>query len=209
MEKHKPVRQIDEAARRIAAERYGLDESLHVPIAAVSEDAVAAYVGEIVGRPCGNGSGKALLVHAYELPPLDPAFPIWAVPGSEILRRRLQLWVHVAYTRYRRAYRLAFPDEAIEGLVISHAMNRRVAVLRGFELVRVTVTSRSANSSSAFSEGWGVALHSDPVQREANRRRGVSVAYADLTELMLMLDMKLGGGVMEAVNEGGKLVKRP
>lgn len=89
--------------------------------------------------------------------------------------------------------------------MISHGMNRRVPALRGFGFVRVTVTSRSANSSSAFSEGWGVALHSDPVQREANRRRGLSIAYADPTELMLMLDMKLGGGVTDAVNEGCRL----
>jgi len=202
------VRQIDEAARRIAGERYGLAECLHVPIAAASEEAVAAYVGEIVGRPCGPRSGKALLVRTYDPPPLDLAFPIWALEGSEVFHRRLQLWVHVDYSGYRRAYRRAFPDEDIAGSVISHTMNRRIAPLRGFEFVRVTVTSRGANSSSAFSEGWGFDLHNDPVQREANRRRGVSIAYADLTELMLMLDMKLGGGVMDAVNEGGKLVKR-
>jgi hypothetical protein len=41
----------------------------------------------------------------------------------------------------------------------------------------------------------------------ANRRRGAFIEYADITDLMLMLDMKLGGGVMDAVNEGQKLVR--
>ncbi len=41
----------------------------------------------------------------------------------------------------------------------------------------------------------------------ANKRRGAFIKYADLTELMLMMDMKLGGGVMDSVNEGQKLVR--
>jgi hypothetical protein len=86
-------------------------------------------------------------------------------------------------------------------------MNRRIAALKGFEFVRITPTSRAANSSSAFAEGWGVGLHAEPYQAEANRRRGNLVEYADITDLMLLLDMKLGGGVMDAVNEGRKLVR--
>lgn len=86
-------------------------------------------------------------------------------------------------------------------------MNRRVAALKGFRFVRLTPTSRAANSRSAFSEGWGVELHSDPAQMAANRRRGAFLQYADLTELMLMLDMRLGGGVMDAVNEGRRLIR--
>ena len=113
----------------------------------------------------------------------------------------LQVWVDVAYTRYRRAYQVAFPDEVLGNRIVSHTMNRRVAVLKGFQFVRLTPTSRAANSSSAFSEGWGVALHSTPEQRAANRRRGAFIQYADLTELMLMLNMRLGGGVMDAVTE--------
>jgi hypothetical protein len=42
---------------------------------------------------------------------------------------------------------------------------------------------------------------------EANRRRGASIAHAGLTELMLMLDLSLGGGVMDAVNEGQRLIR--
>jgi hypothetical protein len=113
----------------------------------------------------------------------------------------------VTYTRYRQAYCSAFPEDAIGDKVISHAMNRRVAALKGFQYVRITPTSRSANSSSRFSEDWGVAFHSASPQTAAERRRGAFIQYADLTELMLMLDMNLGGGLMDAVNEGQKLVR--
>ena len=198
---------IDEIAREVAVTRYGLAACLHVPITAVDEAAITTYVGD-VQRVLGRGSARrALLVQARPPPPRDPCFPIWDVEGCHILHQPLQVWVDVAYSRYRPAYRAAFPDEDLGDRILSHTMNRRVAALKGFRFVRLTPTSRAANSSSAFSEGWGVTLHSDPAQMAANRRRGAFIQYADLTELMLMLDMRLGGGVMEAVNAGQRLIR--
>jgi hypothetical protein len=198
---------IDEIAREVAIRRYGLAECLHVPIAAVDEAAITTYVGD-VQRVLGRGSvRRALLVQARPPSPRDPSFPIWDVEGCHILHQPLQVWVDVEYSRYRPAYRAAFPDEDLGDRILSHTMNRRVAALKGFRFVRLTPTSRAANSSSAFSEGWGVTLHSDPEQMAANQRRGAFIQYADLTELMLMLDMRLGGGVMEAVNVGQRLIR--
>ena len=198
---------IDEIARDRALHRSGIPECLHVPIAAVDEAAIGTYVGEIRQTLSGRGLRRAFLVHAHPSPPIDPCYPIWDEPGSAIFHRPLQIWVHVGFTRYRQAYRRAFPDEPLGDAVLSHAMNRRMAALKGFDFVRITPTSRGANSSSVLVEGWGVALHSDPYQMDANRRRGVFVEYADLTDLMLILDMKLGGGVMDTVNEGQKLIR--
>ena len=198
---------IDEIARDQVLHRYGIPECLHVPIAAVDEAAIINYVGEIRQTLSGGGHRKAFLVQAQPPPLVDHRYPIWDEPGSAIFHQPLQVWVHVGFTRYRQAYRRAFPDERLEDKVLSHALNRQVAVLKGFEFVRITPTSRGANSSSAFAEGWAKSLHIQPSQMEANRRRGVFIQYADLTDLMLMLDMKLGGGVMDAVNEGQKLVR--
>jgi hypothetical protein len=197
---------IDEIASARAL-NYGIPRSLHVPIAAVDEGAITSYVGEILQTLSGNGQRRAFLVKTYTAPFVDAELPIWDIPASAMFFHPLQVWVHVDYGRYRHAYRRAFPNENIAGVVLSHAVNRRVAPLMGFEFVRITPTSRSANSSSAFSEEWGVALHSEPSQMAANRKRGAFVQYADLTALMLMMDMKLGGGVMNAVNEGQKLIR--
>ena len=41
-----------------------------------------------------------------------------------------------------------------------------------------------------------------------NKPVTVYIQYGDLCDLMLMLDLRLGGGVMDAVNEGQKLVER-
>jgi len=116
--------------------------------------------------------------------------------------------VHVGFSRYRGAYRRAFSDEAIADKVLSHAMNRRTAAIKGFNYVRITPVSRGGNSSSGFSEQWGVTLHGSPGQVAARRTRPPFIQYGDLSDLMLMLDLRLGGGVMDAVNEGQRLVER-
>ena len=198
---------IDKAAREVALTRWALPECLHVPIAAVDEAAITAYIGEIEAVLAGGSPRKALLVRIKEPPSIDTQLPIWEIPGSKVLHERRQVWVHIGYTRYRRAYRTAFPNQPIDGQILSHALNRRTAALMGFSYVRITPNSRGCNSSSAFSEQWGVALHATPEQVAANRRRGAFIHYADLAALMVMLDMKVGGGVMDAVNEGQKLVR--
>lgn len=188
-------------------ERYGIPDCLRVPIAAVDEAAIEIYVGPIVRTLSGNGHRKAFLVEAHAPLPIDPALPIWESPGAAMLHQPLQVWVHRDYGRYRRAYQRAYPESDLSGLVLSHAMNRRLAAVKGFEFVRLTPTSRAANSSSAFSEEWAIDRHSVDAQIERNRLLGLFVQYADLTDLMLMLDMRLGGGVMDAVNEGQKLIR--
>jgi hypothetical protein len=198
---------VDHAAREIALRRWALPDCLHVPIAAADQRAIATYIGDIE-RVLAHGSPpKAFLVKIKEPPPIDPRLPIWDLAASRVFHSRRQAWVHIAYTRYRHAYRKAFPAEPIDGKVLSHAMNRRVAALKRFSYVRITIASRPCNSSSAFSENWGAALHAMPEQIVANRKRGAFIQYADLSELMVMLDLKIGGGVMAAVNEGQELVR--
>ena len=198
---------IDHIARDAALHRYVLPPCLHVPVAAVNEEAITTYIGDIVRVLAKGAPNKAFLVRAKEPPRIDDRLPIWEMEGSAVLHRQMQVWVHVGYTRYRNAYRRVLPLEDIAGKVLSHAMNRRVAVLKAFQYVRITPVSRSANSSSGFSENWGVALHGAPGQTPEKARRGAFIQYADLSELMLMMDLKPGGGIMSAVNEGQALVE--
>ena len=198
---------IDRIARDIALRRYVLPECLHVPIAALNEEAITTYIGDIVQILSKRTANRAFLVQAKEPPPIDDRLPIWEMVGAAVLHRQMQVWVHVGYTRYRPAYQRAFPTEDIAGKVLSHTMNRRTAVLKGFQYVRVTPVSRGSNASSGFTENWGVALHGAPGQTPEKARHGAFIQYADLSDLMLMMDLKLGGGVMSVVNEGQALVK--
>lgn len=200
---------IDHAAKEVACRRWVLPECLHVPIAAVDEAAISNYIGKIERILAVGSPSRALLVRVESPPPLEPSLPISKLPSSSILHSPMQVWVHIRYGGYRRAYKKAFPGEDIDGKVLSHALNRRTADLQGFQYVRITPVARGSNSSSAFSEKWGVALHSTSPQIEANKKRGALICYADLSEVMLMMDMKLGGGVMDTVNEGQKLIRSP
>jgi hypothetical protein len=198
---------IDHAAKEIALTRWALPECLHIPVAAVDQTAIENYVGEIEQVLVGRSPPKAFLVKVKDPPLIDSRLPIWELASSSILFQRRQVWVHIAFSRYRNAYKKAFPEEFIDGKVLSHAMNRRTAALKGFAYVRITPTSRGCNSSSAYSENWAVELHGSREQAAANQRRGAFIQYADLSDLMVMLDMKIGGGVMAVVNEGQALVR--
>jgi hypothetical protein len=198
---------IDQAAKEIALRRWVLPRCLHVPVAAVDEAAIRDYIGDVEQVLAKGSSCKALLVKIAEPPEIDPLLPICDHPNANVLHAHRQVWVHIAFNRYREAYRKAFPDDVIGGKVLSHAMNRRTAALKGFDYVRITTVSRGGNSSSGFSEQWGVSLHGSPAQMAARRIRPPFIQYADLSDLMLMLDIKVGGGVMDVVNEGRKLVE--
>lgn len=199
---------IDNAAKEIAFRHWVLPECLHVPVAAVDEAAIRDYIGDVEQILARGSPGRALLVTIADPPKIDPLLPICDHVNVGMLHTRRQVWVHIAFTRYRDAYRKALPDEMITGKVLSHAMNRRIAALKGFDYVRITPVSQGGNSSSSFSEKWGVSRHGAPVQIAARRIRPPFIQYADLSDLMLMLDIKVGGGVMDVVNEGQKLVER-
>jgi hypothetical protein len=162
---------IDEIAQGIAINRWALPECLHVPIAAVNEDAIRTYVGSVERVVSGGGSRKALLVTVPEPTRIDPLLRISDHPNAGIFHARRQVWVHVAYDPYRPAYKRAFPDENIDDLILSHAMNRVTAVHKGFDFVRITPASRAANSSSSFSEQWAVELHGSPGKVATRRMR--------------------------------------
>jgi hypothetical protein len=202
-------RQIDQHAIRIP-HSSGLLPCLYVPVAARDTDAIERYVGRIVEGLSRRSASKALLIEAHEPDAPDERLAIWQHPGVAILHQPRQVWVHVDYTAYRRAYRRAFPDADLTDLVLDHVMNRRVARLKGFTYLRIVPISRKANSShGGLSEGWAVEYQSSPRMIELNRTSQAMVQYADLADVVKMLNMEGGGSFMENVNEAQKLVDLP
>jgi hypothetical protein len=200
---------IDEHAVRIPQES-GLLPCLYVPVAARDQRAIETYVGQVVTSVSHDGSSKALLVHAHDPGQRDDRLAIWDVPEAVVLHAHAQVWVHVDYTAYRRAYHRAFPDANLTGLVLDHVMNRRVARLKGFMYLRIVPISRGANSShGGLSEGWSVAYHSTPQMRKKNQASQAAVQYADIADIAKMLNRQGGGSLMDGVNEAQKLVDLP
>ncbi len=202
-------RPIDQHAIR-NPQQSGLLPCLYIPIAARDTDAIEKYVGRILAPLATGSPSKALLVEAHEPDEPDERLAIWGLPEAAVLHYPRQVWVHVDYTAYRRAYIRAFPDVDLTVFVIDHIMNRRVARLKGFTYLRIVPISREANSShGGLSEGWGVEYHSSPRMMELNRASQAVVQYADLSDIVKMLNMEGGGSFMENVNEAQKLVDLP
>jgi len=200
-----PRHRIDSAAHEQAIREWAVPVCLHQPIVARDSSAIEDHVGEIVEI---LSPGRALLVRPNRPPLPDLRLPIFEHPNVDALFQPLQVWVSPGYTRYRRAWRRALGDDAIHGKVLHHVFNRRMAILRDFGFIRLAPISRSANSSSAFTEGWGVALNTPDYVARLNAR-GLRIQYADLGSLMVMLDINLGGGVQEVFRLGQNLIEVP
>jgi hypothetical protein len=198
-------RNRDAAAYQQAMREWVVPECLHVPVVAVDEEAITDHIGDIVET---LSPGRALVVAIDPAPARDLRLPIWTHPTVDVLFEPLQVWVSPNYTRYRQAYIRAKGQESVSGKVLAHVYNRRMATLRGYGFVRLVPVSRKANSSSGFTERWGVELATADLGAQ-RQRCGLRMQYADLGDLLVMLDISLAGGVQEVFRLGQNLIEIP
>jgi len=185
--------------------QWAVPECLHVAVVAEDESAIADHIGDVVEV---LSPGRALVVAIDPPPERDIRLPIWAHPMAGVFFEPIQVWVSPTYTRYRPAYVRAKGHESVSGKVLAHMYNRRMATLRGYGFIRLVPVSRRTNSSSSFTEQWGVEL-ADADQGARRRQRGLRMQYADLSDLLVMLDISLGGGVQEVFRIGQNLIEVP
>jgi hypothetical protein len=188
----------------------GLAPCLYVPIAARDGAAIEQYVGTIERAVISGVREEVFLVCSHTPPECDLPLRLWEHANAGVLRCEKQVWVHVDFRGYRKAYRNALPEEDLTNLVVDHVLNRRVARVKGFSYVRLVPITRGANSSSGgLCEKWQLEYHSSDRMREINAASRAMVQYADLSDLVKMLDMKTGNSLMDAVNEAQFLVDLP
>lgn len=180
----------------------GLSPGLRVPVAPRDRAAIEAHVGAIL-REVPNSSGSpSYLVAATMMAPVDRRLPVWDLEAASIFHAEIQLWVHVDSRKYRRQFADAFPTLDIRLEDVDHVMNRHVARLKGFHYVRLVAISRAANrSSGAISEKWAIEHHGSQAMQRRHRRSKARVQYADIADLAKMLDIAIGGGVMDQLND--------
>lgn len=200
------MKEIDPIAKFEVEKKFVLPTCLHLPVAVGDKLSLTKYIGDIVCELSRSDTNNAFLMFVPPPSEIDKRLPIWKIENSYILNKELQVWVNVDYNNYRAAYKKAFPAEDLNSLVLDHIMNRRTARLKGFKYVRIVPVSRAVNSSSAFSEKWGVALNKTESMKKVNTQKLKNLQYADLTDIVKMLNIKPGGGVMETVNIAQKLV---
>ncbi len=74
--------------------------------------------------------------------------------------------------------------------------------------MRIVPISREANSSSGgLSEKWVADYHCTPEMQKVNADNLSSIQYADLADIVKMLNMKTGGALQDPVNLAQVLVK--
>ena len=180
----------------------GLSPCLRIPVAARNAHAISAHVGTIVSESQDRSGLQAYLVSATRIAEPDPGLPVWDLPAATIFHAPVQLWIHVDSQRYRPLFAKAFPEIEIAGKVIDHVTNRHVARAKGFSYVRLVAISRAANrSSGSISEKWAIDYHESAHMQEQHRKSKARVQYADVADLAKMLDIAVGGGVMDQLNE--------
>ncbi len=180
----------------------GLSSCLRVPVAARDLAAIEEHVGAVVRQIPDRPDAPGYLVSATMMADIDRRLPVWDVQGASIFHSEMQLWVHVDSRRYRKLFAEALPDIDIAGKDIDHVTNRHVARLKGFPYLRLVAISPAANrSSGAISEKWAIDYHGSEEMQRRHRQAKTRVQYADIADLAKMLDIAVGGGVMDQLNE--------
>lgn len=143
-----------------------------------------------------------MLVEIDDAPEINYKFPIWKLKESGILHKSRQVWVDVDYRQYRKAYKSVFPEEDISNLFLDHIMNRKVARLKGFNFVRIIPVSRGTNTSSGSSaEQHSVKHHSTPEMINHNMKRETYIQYADVADIVKMLNMQTGSAFQDGIRD--------
>jgi len=197
--------EIDEKAKAKAI-RYGMPPDVHIPIAARDKDAITKYIGSI-SNIFAVQPEKAFIVTPYFIPVSNPKLPLWRLKESSILHCSKQIWVHANYTSYRTAYIKACPEEDIKTFFLDHILNRRVARLKGFQYLRIIPVLPGVNTSSGgVTEKYGFEYHNTEHMKKINVENQTFIEYADLADIVKMLNLKTGGRLQDIVNEAQNLL---
>ena len=193
--------------KALDVQTFGLPPDLIVPIAAVDIEAIETYVGTIQRRIPGRKRPTNAVVVVAHLPNRNPQVPLWDQPEADQYYRRLhpssQLWVHVDYTGYRRAWKRLGFGELTREIFLDHIQNRAAVRISGYRhpFLRLCPVSRETNTSAGLDKGTeGMEkcelrkLKQQPVhiRQRTGRALAAPVVLADPIDLTKMLDIPPG-----------------
>lgn len=197
------------------APTFGLTRCLLIPISAVSVDAIRLYVGEVLKSRTGrNGRINAVCVRPQDHPiRKDPRVRLWLQPDAGRYEERLhperQVWVHVDYREYRKAY-LSFDMPPLPaGYFLDHVQNREAVRLRAYShpYLRLCPVSRLVNTSGGSNFG-GEGMEKEYLRSLRKSDSGLpaslsasKITYADPMDITKMLDLPPGTGDLSGVRD--------
>ena len=204
------------------AQTFGLPASLLVPIAARCVESIEKYVGSVANSiHSREGDVTALVIEPHGQPQeADSSIGLWTHSRAGDFRQRLhpkqQVWVHVDYTGYRKAYiGFGMPDIP-SGYVLDHIQNREAIRLRDYShpYLRLCPISGHVNTSAGVDTGGegmekeflrSLPNQSKTVQNSVRRAINTEIVYADPMDLTQMLDILPGTQVLSGVGESLRL----
>lgn len=197
--------EIDPIAKT-RANNLGMPSDVHIPIGARNIESVRKYIGQI--EVIESISVKnAFIVIPHFSPELNKNLPLWKLKESEVLHCPKQVWVHVDFKRYRAAYIKACPEQNVTGFVLDHILNRRVARLKGFDYLRIIPVTKEVNTNSgAVTEKYGFEYHSTSRMKDLNQQSQAFIEYADIADLVKMLNQKTGGKFQDGIRDAIELL---
>lgn len=204
----------------LSANACGLTKDLFVPIAADTIETIENYVGDIEQFVKGRKRAiNAVVVRAHR-PKRDNSVPLWSESKSEFYYQTLhperQLWVHVDYYGYRRAWeRLGF-GKLNQNVFLDHILNRKFVRLNNYQcpFVRLCPVSRETNTNSGLVSGMeGIQIanfenldqNSEDVIKRAKKALAAPIVLADPMDMTKMLDIPPGLSVLDGV---AKILKK-
>ena len=201
-----------------SAPRFGLPKCLWIPIAAKNIGAIEQFVGKITGKRVNQaGRVNAILVETKPYNVLENSrVKLWKHPQADLYRARLyparQVWVHVDYSSYRKAYiKFCMPDIPSE-YFLDHIQNREAIRLRDYShpFLRLCPVSRIVNTSGGGVRG-GEGLEKEFLRslkekpsyiwQDFLKKLQYPIVYADPMDLTKMLNIPPGTETLNGVRD--------
>ncbi len=193
---------------------YGLTSDLIIPIAAVNPEAIEKYIGNITFLIRGRKRPiNAIVVEAHRPSP-NQSIPIWQQKKAndyyQVLHPEKQLWVHVDYTGYRKAWERFGFNKLSSEIFLDHIRNRRAVRLSGYKhpFLRLCPISRITNTNSGLDNGAeGLEkielrkLDKQPIHIKLRTQHVLNapVVLADPIDMTKMLDIPPGLSELQGV----------
>ena len=195
---------------------------MRIPIAVESLEIVEKYIGKVSHIIEGRKRPvNAFIVEAIR-PVRNAQVPLWNEPKAEeyyqLLHPERQMWVHVDYAGYRRAWhRLGF-GELGSDIFLDHIKNRTATRLAGYTrpFLRICPVSRDTNTNSGTNSGAEgmerAALRKlknnqqpEHVKERMRKSLATPVVLADPVDITKILNIPPGlsvlGGVAEIIDK--------
>ena len=156
----------------LGVQTFGLTDDLFVPIAAANLEVIEAHVGLIETRVAGRKRKTNAVIVRANRPDRNSAVPLWELAEADEYYERLhpkrQLWVHIDYGGYRRAWKRLGFGTLESDVVLDHIQNRTAVRLTNCRhpFVRLCPISRATNTSGGLDNG------TEGMEKEQWRRLG-------------------------------------